>query len=169
MSRMPWRGTALFGIVVAALAGTLWARAGVSPQDQAAASVDDETDASHSAPSDSASASATPSESASPSETASASPSAAPQTVTVTGDAVQTRFGPVQVAVTFSGDTITAVDPVQLPNGNGRDIAINSYATPILEQEVLASQSARIDTVSGATYTSEGYIDSLQSAIDKRG
>jgi uncharacterized protein with FMN-binding domain len=72
------------------------------------------------------------------------------------------------VKVTFSGSTITAVDTVQAPSENGRDIEINQRALPILEQEALASQSAAIDTVSGATYTSEGYIQSLQSAIDQR-
>ena len=70
--------------------------------------------------------------------------------------------------VTFSGSTITAVDTVQSPDRDGRDIEINNQALPILEQEVLSSQSANIDTVSGATYTSEGYIQSVQSAIDQR-
>jgi uncharacterized protein with FMN-binding domain len=74
----------------------------------------------------------------------------------------------VQVKVTFSGSTITAIDVLQSPDSNGRDMEINQRALPILEQEALASQSANIDTVSGATYTSEGYIQSLQSAIDQR-
>jgi uncharacterized protein with FMN-binding domain len=86
----------------------------------------------------------------------------------VTGSAIDTRYGAVQVKLTFSGTTITAVDTVQAPNGNGRDQEINQQALPILQQEVLSSQSANIDTVSGATYTSEGYIQSVQSAIDKR-
>jgi uncharacterized protein with FMN-binding domain len=60
------------------------------------------------------------------------------------------------------------VKTLQSPDGSNRDIAINSQALPILQQEVLASQSANIDTVSGATYTSEGYIQSVQSAIDQR-
>ncbi|MDR6611569.1 FMN-binding protein [Leifsonia sp. 1010] len=57
---------------------------------------------------------------------------------------------------------------LQSPDRDGRDIEINDRALPILQQEVLASQSANIDTVSGATYTSEGYIQSVQSAIDQR-
>jgi uncharacterized protein with FMN-binding domain len=72
------------------------------------------------------------------------------------------------VRITLSGSTITAVDTVQPPNGNGRDQEINQQALPILQREALASQSANIDSVSGATYTSEGYIQSLQSALDQR-
>ena len=71
-------------------------------------------------------------------------------------------------SVTFSGSTITALKTLQAPDRDGRDVEINSQALPLLEQEVLASQSANIDTVSGATYTSEGYIQSVQSAIDQR-
>lgn len=94
--------------------------------------------------------------------------SASAGTTTITGTAVETRYGAVQVKVTFSGSTITAVDTVQSPSRDGRDVEINQRALPILEQEVLASQSASIDTVSGATYTSEGYMQSVQSAIDQR-
>jgi uncharacterized protein with FMN-binding domain len=108
---------------------------------------------------------ATPSPSATPSAPAA---SAASATKTVTGAAADTRYGPVQVKVTFSGSTITAVDTVQYPSESGRDVEINSQALPILQQETLSKQSAQIDTVSGATYTSEGYIQSLQSAIDQR-
>ena len=85
---------------------------------------------------------------------------------TVTGGAVDTRWGPVQVKVTFNGSKITAVDVVQEPDGNPRDEEINAQAIPILTQEALAAQSANIDAVSGASYTSEGYIGSLQSALD---
>ncbi|MEY9836921.1 FMN-binding protein [Streptacidiphilus sp. EB103A] len=85
---------------------------------------------------------------------------------TVTGGAVDTRWGPVQVKVVFNGSKITAIDVIQQPNGNPRDQEINSQAIPILTQEALAAQSAKIDAVSGASYTSEGYIGSLQSALD---
>ncbi|MEZ0093727.1 FMN-binding protein [Streptacidiphilus sp. EB129] len=84
----------------------------------------------------------------------------------VTGGAVDTRWGPVQVKVTFNGSKITAVDVLQQPDGNDRDAEINAQAIPILTQEALAAQSATIDAVSGASYTSEGYIASLQSALD---
>ncbi|MFE9652216.1 FMN-binding protein [Micromonospora sp. NPDC006431] len=85
---------------------------------------------------------------------------------TVTGSVAQTRWGPVQVRITVSGGKITDVRTVQVPDGNRRDQEINDYAVPVLRQEALAAQSARIDTVSGATVTSDGYRESLQSAID---
>jgi uncharacterized protein with FMN-binding domain len=56
---------------------------------------------------------------------------------------------------------------LQYPNGNGRDAEINSYALPILIKETTGQQSASIDMVSGATVTSGGYLQSLQSAIDQ--
>ncbi|MFE9206021.1 FMN-binding protein [Micromonospora sp. NPDC007230] len=85
---------------------------------------------------------------------------------TVTGSVAQTRWGPVQVRITVSGGKITDVTAVQVPDGNRRDQEINDFAVPVLRQEALAAQSARIDTVSGATVTSDGYRESLQSAID---
>jgi uncharacterized protein with FMN-binding domain len=88
---------------------------------------------------------------------------------TVTGDVVQTRWGPVQVALTVDGGTITAVDVPRYPDGNGRDQEINSRALPVLVRETLAAQSASIDMVSGATFTSAGYRQSLQSALDRAG
>ncbi|MBN9100691.1 MAG: FMN-binding protein [Pseudonocardia sp.] len=90
-------------------------------------------------------------------------------TTTVTGTTASTRWGPVQVQLTVAGKKITAVDVVQYPNGNGRDQEINSYAIPTLVQETLSAQSANIDMVSGATVTSDGYLTSLQSALDKAG
>ncbi len=85
---------------------------------------------------------------------------------TYTGDVVQTRWGPVQVAITVAGGKITAADVVQVPSGNPRDQEINSYAVPVLNDAVLQAQSAQVDTVSGATVTSDGYLQSLQSALD---
>ncbi|MBC7638697.1 MAG: FMN-binding protein [Rhodoferax sp.] len=75
--------------------------------------------------------------------------------------------GPVQVALTVAGATITAADAVQVASGNQNDHEINAVAVPILDQEVVAAQSAQVDTVSGATVTSDGYLASLQSAIDQ--
>jgi uncharacterized protein with FMN-binding domain len=86
---------------------------------------------------------------------------------TVTGGTAQTQWGPVQVQITVAGGKVTDVTAVQYPNGNGRDQEINSYALPVLAKEALAAQSAQIDQVSGATVTSNGYIQSLQSALDK--
>jgi len=88
---------------------------------------------------------------------------------TVTGDVVQTRWGPVQVQVTTDGGTVTGVEVVQYPSGNGKDVEINNYALPILVDETMSAQSADIDMVSGATVTSVGYVDSLQSALDQAG
>ncbi|MGW2746390.1 FMN-binding protein [Streptomyces sp. NPDC001450] len=88
---------------------------------------------------------------------------------TVTGDTVQTRWGPVRVRVTIKSGKLTNVTAVSYPKDNPRDQEINGYALPQLRREALAAQSAQIDTVSGATYTSEGYRQSLQSALDSAG
>lgn len=86
--------------------------------------------------------------------------------VLVNGSVAQTRWGPVQVQVTIAGGRITDVQALTYPSGNGHDTAINTYALPQLRQEVLAAQSAKIDAVSGATVTSDGYRESLQAALD---
>ena len=90
-------------------------------------------------------------------------------TKTVTGDAADTRYGPVQVKITVTNGKITAASAVDYPRNDPRDQEINSYAIPQLNSEAVAAGSAQIDTVSGATYTSEGYAASLQSALDKAG
>lgn len=90
-------------------------------------------------------------------------------TVTVTGDAVATRFGPVQVQVTVQGGEITDVTVLDYPDANPHDAQVNGHAIPVLTRETLEAGSADIDTVSGATYTSLGYITSLQSALDEAG
>jgi len=86
---------------------------------------------------------------------------------TYTGGVADTRWGPVQVEITVQGGKITQSRTVQYPQNNGRDIMINNYALPILDQETVQQQSASIDTISGATVTSDGYLQSLQSAIDQ--
>jgi major membrane immunogen (membrane-anchored lipoprotein) len=90
-------------------------------------------------------------------------------TRTVSGDAIDTRWGPVQVQVTLTDGKIMQVTALRLPDGNPRDREINNFAVPQLTQEALAAQSAQIDAVSGATYTSDGYVRSLQSALDRAG
>jgi uncharacterized protein with FMN-binding domain len=117
-----------------------------------------------------------PSPSSSGSSTSSApSASSAPSTPggsgggvngTFNGAPADTQFGPVQVQISVSGGKITSVRMLQVPQQTGHDIRINSQAVPILNQEAVQAQSAQIDTVSGATYTSQGYVQSLQSAID---
>ncbi|MDI1466046.1 FMN-binding protein [Catellatospora sp. KI3] len=82
------------------------------------------------------------------------------------GSVAHTRWGDVQVRITVDGGRITDVKVLAFPDGNRRDQEINDYALPILRDEVIAAQSADIDTVSGATVTSDGYRESLQAAID---
>ncbi|GIH07716.1 FMN-binding protein [Rhizocola hellebori] len=85
---------------------------------------------------------------------------------TYKGSVAGTRWGDVQVAITVANGKITDVSVPVYPTANGRDRQINAYALPILKQETLAAQSADIDTVSGATVTSDGYVESLQAALD---
>ncbi len=85
------------------------------------------------------------------------------------GSVAQTRWGPVQVKITAQGGKLTRVTILQQPSGNSRDAEINSRALPILINESLNAQNANIDMVSGATVTSEGYVQSLQAALDEAG
>ena len=88
---------------------------------------------------------------------------------TFTGDSVRTPYGPVQVEITVAGGQISDIRTVQCPTATPRDQMICQQAVPYLVQESLAAQSANVNSVSGATYTSQGYEQSLQSAIDKAG
>jgi uncharacterized protein with FMN-binding domain len=80
---------------------------------------------------------------------------------------VDTRWGPVQVQITVTNGKITAAQALVYPQENGRDQEINAYAVPQLNTEAVKAQSGNIDAVSGATVTSDGYIQSLQSAVDQ--
>jgi uncharacterized protein with FMN-binding domain len=91
----------------------------------------------------------------------------AAQSRTVEGNAVDTQYGPVQVKLTVKGTTIESVRAIELPFDNPQSQQISTQAEPLLRSEALQAQSAQIDVVSGATYTSEGYASSLQSAMDK--
>jgi uncharacterized protein with FMN-binding domain len=91
-----------------------------------------------------------------------------PQTGTVTGSVAQTEYGPVQVRITLRGGQITKAEAVQAPSG-GRSSQVTDNAVPKLNQQAVTAQSADIDAVSGATYTSAGYKQSLQSALDQAG
>jgi uncharacterized protein with FMN-binding domain len=84
----------------------------------------------------------------------------------VNGQSALTRYGPVQLQVTINSSRITAVKTLTAPSSGDRDRAISAFALPILQREALTAQSATIDTVSGATFTSDGYRRSLQSALD---
>lgn len=88
---------------------------------------------------------------------------------TVTGSAVPTPFGAVQVRVSLVRGHITGVQALQLPHDFALSQQISAYAAPVLRREALHVQSARIDVVSGATYTSAGYRQSLQAALDRAG
>lgn len=122
------------------------------------------------APNSESTPTASPSRSASSGSTATQS-ATAPKTGlkdgTFVGELTDTRWGPVRVQITVAGGSITAADAVVYPTGSLRDQAINSRAIPILNSEAVKAQAASIDMVSGATVTSDGYIGSLQSAIDQ--
>ena len=102
-----------------------------------------------------------------PAAPAPAAPAAAPAGVsgTFTGGTAQTAYGPVQVQIVVQNSKITAATAVKYPTGNSRDVAIAQYAIPVLNSEAVQAQSANISMVSGATYTSSGYVQSLQSAL----
>jgi uncharacterized protein with FMN-binding domain len=88
---------------------------------------------------------------------------------TVTGAAANTIYGPVQVQITVKSGKVTGAKAVEYPQETSRDIQINTFAIPVLNREAASIGSAKIDMVSGATYTSQGYITSLQSALDQAG
>jgi uncharacterized protein with FMN-binding domain len=88
---------------------------------------------------------------------------------TIDGPTVDTRFGPVQVEVVLTGSKIVDVKVLQSPGGRRRSIEINQQAIPLLHEQVMSAQSAQIDGVSGATYTTDGYEQSLQAALDTAG
>jgi len=86
---------------------------------------------------------------------------------TYDGADIQTRYGDVQVELTVSGGAITKVTPLALPSGDGHSVRISQVVSPILRSEALTAQSAQIDLVSGATYTSTAFVESLQAALDQ--
>jgi uncharacterized protein with FMN-binding domain len=94
---------------------------------------------------------------------------ASARTLTVTGSVAQTQYGPMQVQVTLTGHTITKVVVLQHTDDGQRSDQIDATALPELVSETLAAQSAQIHSVTGASYTSAGYLQSLQSALDRAG
>jgi uncharacterized protein with FMN-binding domain len=171
MRRTKWRGTILFVIILTVMGATAGLRLyGVGTETSAAGSGATVVSSPAATPAPSAAATPTPAATgratpANPPPAAAAPAPAAPAPKVVDGATENTPYGPVQVELSITGTQITAVKTLQSPTG-GRSDEINSYATPILEQEVMKSQSANIDTVSGATYTSDAYKQSVQSAID---
>jgi uncharacterized protein with FMN-binding domain len=120
-------------------------------------------------------ATASPTPSASPLATSTPTPVAASgttptptptaTTTTKTGSSVDTPYGAVQVEAVFTNGKLTDIKVLQVPDESSRDQQIASFAVPQLKSEALSAQSANIDAVSGATFTSDGYIQSLQSAL----
>ena len=92
--------------------------------------------------------------------------SSSPATTKVDGSAVSTRYGDIQVEVSITNGRITDVQALEYPNQDPRDQQINDDALPQLQAQVLSAQSADISGVSGATFTTQGYVTSLQSALD---
>ncbi|MFM8842755.1 MAG: FMN-binding protein [Actinomycetota bacterium] len=90
-------------------------------------------------------------------------------TGTFKGDTSQTRWGPVQVEIVVTNGKITDVKTLQYPNGDRRSQNISSQVIPWLQEETLQVQSANISGISGATYTSMGFQNSLASALQKAG
>jgi len=136
------------------------------------------------APADTAAATPAPAATKSSAKKSTATASKAPATATTTAPAVaakakpsgtftgstqQTRFGPVQVEITISNGKITAAKALQYPNNDFRSQQISQQAIPYLVQETLAANSANIQGVGGASYTSQGWYDSLVSALAKAG
>ncbi len=91
------------------------------------------------------------------------------QTSTYTGEVVQTRWGAVQVAATVTSGSLSGIDVLAMPEGDHHSAQISASAGPTLVEQALATQSAEIDGVSGATYTSDGFRRSLQSALEQAG
>jgi hypothetical protein len=87
----------------------------------------------------------------------------------IVGPVIDTRYGPVQLQVTVSGSRIVDVQALQLPTDRALSARISEFVAPILRNEALHAQSPQIDIISGATYTSEGYAESLQAILDRAG
>jgi uncharacterized protein with FMN-binding domain len=143
---------------------TLKAQAGTSPE-PTAAKAPPAAPGQPSAPP----ASGAPPGGGAPTGVAASGAAAPPAKRTITGRTASTPYGPVTVTITLTGAKITDITAV-LPQ-NGESVPISANAGPKLRQQALAKHSAQLDTVSGASYTSEGYRKSLQSALDqaKRG
>lgn len=148
-----------------ALGGSALSGTSATTTDTGAATPAASASASSSAPS--AASAASSAAAASPSKTAAKSSGA--KSGTFTGAAENTQFGNVQVQAVISGGKLTNVVVLQVPDHGGYEDQIVQIAVPELKSEALSAQSANIDVVSGATYTSQGYAESLQSALDQAG
>ena len=118
------------------------------------------------APGASSSGPVSPSDGSSPTRRSTTTPSRPAQPASFTGATVQTPYGDVQVRAVVTGKRLVDVVALRLTDSSGRSVSISAQAAPILRREAIAAGSAHIDTVSGASYTSQAYIESLQSALD---
>ena len=104
------------------------------------------------------------------SQTATTAPApSGPADGTYDGSVVNTRFGTVQVQAVISGGQITDVIAVKLTDADRKSVQISQQVAPMLRSEVLTAQSAKVANISGGTYTTQGYLKSLQSALDAAG
>jgi ferredoxin-NADP reductase/uncharacterized protein with FMN-binding domain len=110
-----------------------------------------------------------PSGSASTAPSGASSSASSSATRSIDGDVVSNQYGDVQVRITVSGNQVTDIQALQMPSDRARSAEISQQAEPLLRQEALQAKSAQIDIVSGATFTSESYAQSLQSALDRAG
>jgi uncharacterized protein with FMN-binding domain len=173
-SRLPVRGSLALAVTIGGLALLMGFRTPESHGDMALAiepGAGDPTSGTTSSTASPAPAgpAATADSSAPPAATLepTAYPSASTAARTTTGSAFEFRWGIVQVAVTVEGDDIVDVEALQLPDGDRRSLAISQEVEPMLRESALAADSADIDVISGATYTSLAYAYSLQSALDQ--
>ena len=158
----------LAGVGSAAIVAIGW-QAGVGtlmtalPQSQASAS-----GSSAAASSTSGSTSTATTDTSSPSATT-APVATGPADGTYDGSVVNTRFGTVQVQAVISGGKISVVIAVKLTDADRRSISISQQVAPMVRSEVLTAQSAKVANISGGTYTTQAYLQSLQSALDAAG
>jgi uncharacterized protein with FMN-binding domain len=161
--------TTVLGVAASALILAGGWELGIKANEAAFAPIASGTSSSAAAPQSSgASSSSTPTPSTSASATT-ASPAAPVTTATYTGAAESTQYGTVQVKILVRAKKIVDVVALHLTDSNGRSVSISNQAAPILRSEVLKAQSANVQAVSGASYTTAGYLRSVQSAIDRAG
>lgn len=165
MSGMTTRSLGLLGLSLAAVSATLGARVlsehASRPQADLASPLVADADAPLSAPAPAAPVTLAPVEPVLPAGGITSS------IVSFVGSVEQTEYGAVQVAVTFHDGEITAIDLIQSPGDDETSAQLSEQAVPVLAERVLAAQGTEIDGVSGATYTSAGYLGSVQAAIDE--
>jgi uncharacterized protein with FMN-binding domain len=150
--------------LVATIAGVAWlVTFKVTPHARpvAAAPSEQPTPAPSDSPSPGAAASAAPAPTATPTP----APTNRPANGSFTGALISTRYGDVRVRVVITSGRVTDVVAVTMPSDRARSAEITQYVTPVLRSEVIQAQSARIDVISGATYTSEAYAESVNDAL----